>query len=60
MFPKTETALGPVERAIKTMQRLSLEFVRPDMILARDVYDQDGAIMIAADAKLTDRLIERL
>lgn len=42
------------------MQRLSLEFVRPDMILARDVYDQDGAIMIAADAKLTDRLIDRL
>lgn len=42
------------------MQRLALDFVRPDMILARDVYDQDGAIMVAAGTKLTERLLARL
>ena len=42
------------------MQRLALEFVRTEMVLARDVYDQDGTIMVAAGARLTDRLIARL
>lgn len=42
------------------MQRLALDFVRPNMVLARDVYDEDGTIMVAAGAKLTDRMIARL
>ena len=48
------------ERNQEPMQRLALDFVRPDMVLARDVYDQDGTIMVATGARLTDRLITRL
>ena len=43
-----------------SMQRLALEFARPSMVLARDVYDEDGTIMVAAGSALTDRLITRL
>lgn len=39
------------------MHRLALQFVRPGMVLARDVYDQDGTIMVSAGAVLTERLI---
>ena len=42
------------------MQRLALEFVRPKMVLARDVYDQDGTIMVSAGTALTDSLLTRL
>ena len=42
------------------MQRMALEFVRSDMILARDVYDEDGTIMLSTGTVLTERLIERL
>ena len=48
------------ERKQASMQRMALEFVRPDMILARDVYDEDGTIMLSTGTVLTDRLIERL
>ncbi len=48
------------ERNQASMQRLALEFVRPDMVLARDVYDEDGTIMLSNGTVLTDRLIERL
>ena len=30
------------EKNPPSLQRLALEFVRPDMVLARDVYDEDG------------------
>jgi HD-GYP domain-containing protein (c-di-GMP phosphodiesterase class II) len=42
------------------MQRLALEFARPQMLLARDVYAQDGTIMISAGTFLTEKLISRL
>lgn len=48
------------ERKPTSMQRLALEFVKPDMVLARDVYDEDGTIMLSAGTTLTDRLIARL
>ncbi|MHC1761562.1 MAG: HD-GYP domain-containing protein [Negativicutes bacterium] len=48
------------ERQSPSMQRLALEFVRPAMILARDVYDENGTIMVAAGSTLTERLITRL
>ena len=48
------------EKKPLSMQRLALEFVRPNMLLARDVYDQDGTIIIAAETSLTERLIQRL
>lgn len=43
-----------------SLQRLALEFIRPDMVLARDVYDEDGTIMLSAGTVLTERLIARL
>ena len=49
-----------IERTPIPMQRLSLEFACPGMVLARDVYDQDGTAMIAADTILSERLIEHL
>jgi putative nucleotidyltransferase with HDIG domain len=55
-----ETVADSQERKPNPMQRLALEFVRPDMVLARDVYDQDGTIMVSAGTKLTERLISRL
>lgn len=48
------------EKKPPSMQRLALEFVRPDMVLARDVYDEDGTIMLSAGTALTERLIARL
>lgn len=48
------------ERTPIPMQRLAIEFIRPDMVLARDVYDSDGTIMVSAGTKLTERLISRL
>ena len=48
------------EKNPPSLQRLALEFVRPDMVLARDVYDEDGTIMLSAGTALTDRLIARL
>lgn len=41
-------------------QRLALAFIRPGMSLARDVYDEDGTIMLSAGTVLTERLISRL
>jgi HD-GYP domain-containing protein (c-di-GMP phosphodiesterase class II) len=41
-------------------QRLALDFIRPGMSLARDVYDEDGTIMLSAGMVLTERLISRL
>ena len=49
-----------LEKNPPSLQRLALEFVRPDMVLARDVYDEDGTIMLSAGTALTDRLIARL
>ena len=43
-----------------SLQRLALAFVRPGMALARDVYDEDGTIMLSAGTVLTERLISRL
>ena len=48
------------ERKQASMQRLALEFIRPEMVLARDVYDEDGTIMLSSGTLLTERLIERL
>ena len=36
------------EKKQASMQRLALEFVRSDMVLARDVYDEDGTIMLSS------------
>jgi len=48
------------ERKPISMQRLALAFVCPNMVLARDVYDQDGTIMVSAGTALTERLIALL
>lgn len=56
MIPLNNTT----ERNPAPMQRIALEFVRPNMVLARDVYDEDGTIMVAAGTVLTERLIARL
>ena len=47
-------------KAPPSPQRLALAFVRPGMVLARDVYDEDGTIMLSAGTVLTERLITRL
>lgn len=48
------------ERKPEAMQRLALALVQPGMVLARDVYDQEGTIMVSAGTALTERLISRL
>lgn len=50
----------PTEIQSASMHRLALEFARPSMVLAQDVYDEDGTIMVSAGSALTDRLITRL
>ena len=47
-------------RPVPSMQRLALEFIQPGMMLARDIYDEGGTIMVSAGAILTDRLLSRL
>jgi HD-GYP domain-containing protein (c-di-GMP phosphodiesterase class II) len=42
------------------MQRIALEFVKPGMVLARDVYDEDGTIMVSGGISLTEQMIIRL
>lgn len=42
------------------MHRIALDFVLPGMTLARDIYDQDGTVMISAGMKLTEGIIIRL
>ena len=48
------------EKKPEAMQRLALALVQPGMVLARDVYDQEGTIMVSAGTALTERLISRL
>jgi HD-GYP domain-containing protein (c-di-GMP phosphodiesterase class II) len=48
------------EKKPEAMQRLALSLVQPGMVLARDVYDQEGTIMVSAGTALTQRLISRL
>ena len=48
------------KRNIPSMQRLAFDFVEPGMVLARDVYDEDGTIMVSAGTALTERLLARL
>ena len=48
------------EKKSEAMQRLALALVQPGMVLARDVYDQEGTIMVSAGTALTQRLISRL
>lgn len=48
------------ERKTASMQRIALERGQPGMILARDVYDEDGTIMVSAGAELTVQMIARL
>ena len=48
------------EKKPESMQRLALALVQPGMVLARDVYDQEGTIMVSAGTALTERLISRL
>ena len=54
------SANDAAKRNIPSMQRLALDFVEPGMVLARDVYDEDGTIMISAGTALTERLLARL
>ena len=48
------------ERKAASMQRIALEFVKPGMVLARDVYDEDGTIMVSGGISLTEQMIIRL
>ena len=54
------SANDAAKRNIPSMQRLALDFVEPGMVLARDVYDEDGTIMVSAGTALTERLLARL
>jgi putative nucleotidyltransferase with HDIG domain len=54
------SAQEPENRPVPAMQRLALESIQPGMTLARDIYDEDGTIMVSAGTVLTDRLLSRL
>lgn len=40
------------------MFRLAVEFVKPGMVLGRDVYNSDGRIILSAGATLSSRYID--
>lgn len=42
------------------MLRLALDYIRPGTVLAKEVYDIDGRILLAAGATLTDRNLASL
>lgn len=48
------------EQKAASIQRIALQLSQPGMILAREVYDEDGNIMVAAGAELTGQMILRL
>jgi len=42
------------------VQRIALSFVQPGMILALDVFAEDGTIILSSETKLSERMISRL
>jgi putative nucleotidyltransferase with HDIG domain len=45
---------------VRRLFRLAIEFIKPGMILARNVYDVDGRVILAAGATLSPRYINIL